>query len=395
MKRLFFYFLIFTFTYISSFAQSPAATEYIESYRDIAIREMKRMGVPASITLAQGMLESENGNSDLVKKSNNHFGIKCKSSWTSGSVSHDDDAPGECFRIYKDADASYRDHSNYLRGSERYASLFKLDARDYKGWAYGLRKAGYATNPRYPEILIKNIEDNNLQQYTLAAIGSVPFYDASKYTSDPEEKAFLQITKNAAPDMVSEDRKVNINNLKAIFAHQGRSLLAIATDNNINLTKLLEYNDLAEDGLLPKDQNIFLEKKGKEGNKEFYEIQKGETLYDVSQTNGIRLQNLCEYNNLKPGQPMVKGQMIKLKQAVSGIAEVSIHNHQAENKIHISEHEIKADNIEPEKKTHIVEPKESLYGISRNYGISVAELKEWNNMSSDNLKIGQTLIISK
>src|SRR5258706_1404778 len=266
-----------------SFAQNITVDQYIQEYKDFAIREMKRMGVPAAITLAQGLLETENGNSDLVKKSNNHFGIKCKSSWTAEGVSHDDDALGECFRRYKDAEGSYRDHSNFLRGSDRYAFLFKLDPKDYKGWAYGLKKAGYATNPRYPEILIKNIEDNNLQQYTLEVAIDIPLFDASKYTSDPEDKTFNEVsntnstTKTAEDDQLQQfENKISINGSTAIYAKKGTSLLAIATQNNINLEKLLEYNDLQTDGLLEKDQVIFLDKKSKEGGKDFYIVQSNE-----------------------------------------------------------------------------------------------------------------------
>ncbi len=167
-------------------AQYMTAQEYVQKYKGLAIEEMKRMGVPAAITLAQGLLETEDGNSDLLKESNNHFGIKCKNTWTAETVSHDDDAPGECFRKYKTAEDSYRDHSNFLRGNTRYAFLFQLDPTDYKAWAYGLRKAGYATNPRYPEILIKNIEDNNLEQYTDEALNDVPHFDASQYAADTE-----------------------------------------------------------------------------------------------------------------------------------------------------------------------------------------------------------------
>src|SRR5215218_9898641 len=167
----------------ATFSQAISIEQYIETYKDYAIREMKRMGVPAAITLAQGILETESGNSVLVKKSNNHFGIKCKSTWTAEGVTHDDDAAGECFRSYKDAESSFRDHSNFLRGSERYSFLFKLDPRDYRGWAHGLKKAGYATNPKYPQILIKFIEDNKLQQYTLLAVNDVPTWDGSKYKS--------------------------------------------------------------------------------------------------------------------------------------------------------------------------------------------------------------------
>src|SRR5690606_10324595 len=139
------------------------AQEYIARFKHIAMEEMLRTGIPASIKLAQGLLESEMGNSDLVKRSNNHFGIKCKSNWTGESVSHDDDARGECFRKYDNADDSYRDHSEFLMTRKHYEPLFKLKSDDYKGWAYGLKRAGYATNPRYPQMLIYNIEKYNLQ----------------------------------------------------------------------------------------------------------------------------------------------------------------------------------------------------------------------------------------
>ena len=208
-------------------------------------------------------------------------------------VSHDDDAPGECFRAYKSAEDSYRDHSNFLRGSDRYAFLFKLDPRDYKGWAYGLRKAGYATNPQYPEILIKNIEDNNLEQYTLEAVGEVPVFDASKYSSDPEDKSdnnILQSNDQNDPDNnITEPDTLTINGSKALLAPKGTSLLAIASQNNINLNRLLEINDLAKDGLLDKDQYIFLEKKQKEGDRDYYIVQQNESLYDIAQKNGVHI----------------------------------------------------------------------------------------------------------
>lgn len=387
MRKFFSSIVIALFILPSAFSQTITGDQYIQMYKDLAIREMKRMGVPAAITLAQGMLETENGNSDLVKKSNNHFGIKCKSTWTAEGVSHDDDAPGECFRTYKDVEGSYRDHSNYLRGNDRYAFLFKLDPRDYKGWAYGLKKAGYATNPKYPEILIKNIEQNNLQQYTLAAVNEVPFFDASRYQSDPEEKAFDEITKGKGTAGNSTDilptvhkEKIVINGSNAIFETKGRSLLAIATENNINLNKLLEYNDLENDGLLKADQYIFLQKKSKEGDKDFYIVQNNESLYDIAQENGIRLQNLLEYNNLKPDENIYPGSKLNLRPSVNQAAVVK-----ATPAVYASS----------QIKTYEVQPREGLYAISRKYGVSVAQLKEWNNLPDDNLKIGQQLIVSK
>jgi LysM repeat protein len=369
----------------TSLSQVISIEQYIETYKDYAIREMKRMGVPAAITLAQGILETESGNSDLVKKSNNHFGIKCKSTWTASGVSHDDDAAGECFRSYKDAESSFRDHSNFLRGSDRYSFLFKLDPRDYRGWAYGLKKAGYATNPKYPQILIKFIEDNNLQQYTLLAVNDVPTWDGSKYKSDPEDKAYDEITKelsgiqaeqNTSNGTLQFENKISINGVTAIPAKRGTSLLAIATDNNIKLSKLLEFNDLETDGLLEKDQLIFLEKKSKEGEKDFYIAQQDETIYDVAQKNGIRLESLCEYNNLKQNKSVTLGTKLYLKPA-----------NDTEN--------LNEKSISDVAKVHAVQPKEGLYTISKKYGVSVSQLKEWNNLPNDNLKVGQELIISK
>lgn len=391
----------FTITILFSFipfciSQKISVAEYVEMHKDLAIREMKRMGVPAAVTLAQGILETEAGNSDLVKKSNNHFGIKCKSSWNAGGVSHDDDAPGECFRSYKDAEASYRDHSNYLRGNDRYAFLFKLDPKDYKAWAYGLKKAGYATNPRYPAILIKNIEENNLQQYTLGSVSDIPNFDASKYKDDPVEKAVDDLTTgtikikkddvNQNNEKPSADKIVTINGCKAIWSIKGRSLLAIATENNINLSKLLEHNDLEKDGLLEKDQYIFLNKKSKEGDKDFYILQQNETVYDAAQTNGVKLQSLFEYNNLKETDIVTAGTKIYLKPNKEKLVAFVKENLAAP---------VKENKAITENKIYEVQPKEGLYSISKKFGVSVAQLKQWNNLTDDNLKVGQQLIISK
>src|SRR6187455_3374900 len=175
MKKIQLAFALTILLVSKSFAQSPQIiTEYVLKFKDIAIEEMKRTGVPAAITLAQGIHETSAGQSELVIKSNNHFGIKCKSEWAGPSVSHDDDARGECFRKYSSPYDSYRDHSDFLASRSHYASLFKLDPTDYEAWAKGLKKAGYATNPKYPQILIKLINDYNLQDYTLIAMGSKP-----------------------------------------------------------------------------------------------------------------------------------------------------------------------------------------------------------------------------
>lgn len=385
---------VFLIASFSISAQNLSPEQYIEKYKDYAIREMKRMGVPASITLAQGLHESEFGNSILVKKSNNHFGIKCKSSWSGGGVSHDDDAPGECFRTYKSAEDSYRDHSNYLRGNQRYASLFELNPADYKGWAYGLKKAGYATNPRYPVILIQTIEKYNLQQYSLVAINDMPKYDKSQFEDDKEVpfvyteeegRSYAKAVSNKDVSPAEEleiDRISYINHVKCVMAKKGTSLLAIAERQNIALAKLMEYNDFTEEGLLAKDQPVFLQRKAEQGNLEKYVCKKGETLLDVAQHQGIQLEYLAGYNNITKNTVISEGTTLYLRPS-RHLAMVK-HNQPVENTT-------KATGI----KYHEVQPKEGLYAISKKYGVSVQQLKNWNSLTSDNLSIGQQLIVSK
>ena len=294
------------------FAQRISPDEYINTYREIAIAEMKRSGIPASVTLAQGILETECGNSDLVKKSNNHFGIKCKSTWTGESVKHTDDAPNECFRKYSNPADSYKDHSDYLKTSPRYATLFELDPSDYKGWAYGLKKAGYATNPKYPQIVISNIEKYNLQQYDNLNEQDFDNIAINKIITDQKP-----VEQNILVDIIAIENSIKlknkINGLKALMAPKGSSLLVIASKANIDLGKLLEYNDLSTDGLLNDQQVIYLEKKLKQGNRDFYIALQKETLYDISQNNAVQLKNLLQFNNMNENQTVQKGTKIKLR----------------------------------------------------------------------------------
>ena len=311
MKKLIY---VITATILSSnlFAQRISPDEYINTYREIAIAEMKRSGIPASVTLAQGILETECGNSDLVKRSNNHFGIKCKSTWTGESVKHTDDAPNECFRKYNNPADSYKDHSDYLKTSPRYATLFELDPSDYKGWAYGLKKAGYATNPKYPQIVISNIEKYNLQQYDNLTGQDFDNIAINKIITDQKP-----VEQNIVVDITAIENSIKlknkINGLKALMAPKGSSLLVIASKANIDLGKLLEYNDLSTDGLLNDEQVIYLEKKLKQGNRDFYIALQKETLYDISQNNAVQLKNLLQFNNMNENQTVQKGTKIKLR----------------------------------------------------------------------------------
>ena len=377
--------VLFSVISLTVTAQRMSIDEYVVKYKDAAINEMKRSGVPASITLAQGILESESGNSELVKKSNNHFGIKCKSNWSGDSVTHDDDAAGECFRAYNNAGDSYRDHSDFLLANKRYSALFNLDPTDYAGWARGLKKAGYATNPQYPQLLIKYIELYNLQQYSLTALNELPKMDIAK-TGDgdevpPLEKVEAKITAsntnsatNAVLTGVAPDKATNINGTKCIYVKKGTSILVIANGNNIDLSRLLDFNDMTLDGILEKDQYIYLRKKPKTGDKDFYQVQAGQNLYDVSQDACIQLKYLLEYNNLTANSKIAANSKLALQPNLNAVALVESNKNM---------------------KVHTVVPKEGLYSIAKNYKVTVQQLKEWNSLASDDLKIGQEIIVSK
>lgn len=301
---------------------------YVNTYKMLAIMEQQRSGIPASITLAQGLHESEAGCSELCKQSNNHFGIKCKEEWKGQVVYHDDDARQECFRSYATAEDSYKDHSAFLKRSSRYAFLFDLDPTDYEGWAYGLKKAGYATNIKYSQLLIKLIKDYNLQQYTLIAMGRMklseevaltmpgvaPVTPVTPVTPIAAGGEVKEVTGTAPvgtdvgkvggtqPEVSYPEGEFQINRTKVVYVQAGVSLLSIATQYNVPLPRLLEFNDMKEEDILVKGQLIFLQRKRKQGSISIHVVREGESLYDISQSEGVRLQDLLDMNssNSKP-----------------------------------------------------------------------------------------------
>ena len=299
-------------------------TAYISNYKDLAMAEMQRSGVPAAITLAQGILETEAGRSNLVMRSNNHFGIKCKSSWTGEKVYHDDDAKGECFRKYQSAEDSYRDHSDYLAQTPRYAHLFKLDPADYKAWSHGIRAAGYATNPKYAYILIKYIEAYSLNDYTLIAMGRMTGPDmaiaagetgtSGVYLESPgsgpagDPKA---VEKNEVKYPLGEFR---INDTKVIWAAPGTSLMDVAKKYVLTIDWLQEFNELpAGQETVQNGQLLYLQRKRKQGSKEFRLFAEGDDLYSIAQEEGIRLESLLKYNQLSLEMKPAIGEKLYLK----------------------------------------------------------------------------------
>src|SRR5260221_204873 len=297
-------FFLLLFTFAARAQNTEVILNYINTYKELAIQEMQRTGVPAAIKLAQGIHETTAGTSDLVQKSNNHFGIKCKDTWTGASVFHDDDSRGECFRKYPSAIDSYRDHSDFLKSSDRYSFLFKLEPTDYKDWAYGLKRAGYATNPRYPQIIIGLIEDYHLQDYTLMALGKMaaPENAIVKTTIEngqrqtgpsfviKQEETIKQPEKIIDRPSYPEGTEFRINDTRVIYAKKGTSFLAIAQEYNVPLARLFEFNDMSQSETVNKDQLIYLQRKRKTGSNEFHTMQAGETLYDIAQLEAIRLE---------------------------------------------------------------------------------------------------------
>ncbi|MGZ5252790.1 MAG: glucosaminidase domain-containing protein [Flavitalea sp.] len=384
---------------LGTFAQgSKEVMEYISQYREIAIAEMVRTGVPASIKLAQGIHETGAGKSELVIKSNNHFGIKCKSNWTGGKVYHDDDASGECFRSYDDPLTSYTDHSDFLKKNQRYAFLFQLDPHDYKGWAYGLKKAGYATNIRYSNILIKLIEEYNLQQYTLIALGELKSSDQMMVSSKPQESPMKVSNAVFRADEPIRPKRLDypvgefkVNNTKVIFVKEGTSLLAIANQYELSYSRLLEFNDMKDVDVLAEGQLIYLQRKRKVGPGEFHVVAEGETMYDIAQAEGIRLESLASLNKLHPSMQPAVGEKLHLQKEalVKPILEDEVKNVVSEIGITDNKDIVKGPS------RHVVQTKETLFSIARKYGVGIAELKEWNRLSGTDLRIGQELVILK
>ena len=300
-------------------ATDDKAQSYIAKYSTIAVEEMYRSGVPASITLAQGMLESGYGYGTLATKGNNHFGIKCHADWSGPTIRHDDDRKAECFRKYSSAQDSFRDHSDYLRYKERYQSLFDYDVLDYKSWAYGLKKAGYATNPQYAERLIELIERYDLSRYDrVQAKAKVKgksagkgkgagktAADAEDGKAVPESPSQLARPRrftgsgNAGTFAVSLEREVmQVNGVPFIYARAGESFESIARLYNLFPKELMRYNEVGFDTRIRAGQVIYLQRKKSCAAKglQKHVCSEGESLYDISQKYAIRLKSLMQMN---------------------------------------------------------------------------------------------------
>lgn len=309
---------------------------YISKYWQIAVDKMRDYRIPASITLAQGILESGAGRSDLATEANNHFGIKCHKEWNGDSYIKDDDAKGECFRKYSNAEESFKDHSLFLTTRKWYAPLFKLEVTDYKGWAYGLKAAGYATNPSYPQMLIKLIEDHKLYRFDepgyspestkLIAENDTTNKEANELIVSEVSESLLPVVQESTPKAEQErlqiyetgpvDRSLFlINGLRCLIAKPDDNILKVAIDFSIDPTDLIRYNDLDSRGSIRPGQVIYLEKKKRTAQKETFTVASNESLYDISQLFGVRLSVLVKRNGVDPHSPLPAGTKISLNKS--------------------------------------------------------------------------------
>lgn len=380
---------------VAAHAQQDAdVLQYINQYKELAIREMQRSGVPASITLAQGIHETQAGKSDLVLRSNNHFGIKCKSSWTGDKVYHDDDSRGECFRSYNSAEDSYRDHSDFLKNSTRYGSLFQLDPTDYKDWAYGLKKAGYATNNRYPELLIGLIEKYDLEQYTLIAMGKLSpngeiLVKAAPAGEQEEQPALVNGPRQPVAYHYPES-EFTINNTRVVFVRAGTSLLSLADRYQVSLSRLVDFNELQDENIVPRDQLIYLQRKRKTGAHDVHLVKPGEDLYDIAQEEGIRLESLLALNLLNSKVQVQAGEQLYLKDQAPKPPVL------ADQRPSVSASApLETGNMNDGALVHVVKPGETLQSIARKYNTSASLLAERNNLDPKALRKGQELWIYK
>ncbi|HBV16214.1 glucosaminidase domain-containing protein [Chryseobacterium carnipullorum] len=346
MKRLF---LLVSLLVLSKFSAQAWATEdqYIQKFAKYAVEEMEKYKIPASITLAQGLLETGGGQSRLAQEGKNHFGIKCKEDWTGKTMKHTDDAPNECFRVYEDPRQSYEDHSIFLSTRKYYTNLFNLNMKDYKAWAHGLKKAGYATNPRYASILISKIEKYRLYEYDDTNSTEVLYAVLKMYPDLKDDRAFMAqlepsktISKKAKDAVTVEvpykqtsyaqqqkrveriKTKAEILNSILIKTHpnDGLRYIVIPEDTNVKFiadkfrvseSRLMKWNELESD-VLKKNDIVFLESKNSSGNTAVYKAESGEDMHDIAQKFGIKLNKLYAKNRMDEGQKPSAGQLIYL-----------------------------------------------------------------------------------
>ncbi len=382
---------------------------------------MARTGVPAAISLAQGIVESGAGTTWLAVHANNQFGLKCKNNWQGESVRHDDDRKSECFRKYAEPEDSWRDYLNFLKVSPRYQFLFKLDPLDFKAWAYGLKQAGYATNNRYARQLIKTIQQYHLNQYSKEGLALAEKQKPDDNFSALLNKKIEQNERNKGKTPSKEDLSypqgiLTINKKSALFLPAGTQLISIADKYDIPLRRLLRFNELKTD-VLSQSMLIFIEKKRKRGSHKKHVVETGETYHNIAQQEGIRLKWLLKRNELTGEAPPQPGDVLMLTGYVNkkgGSKRISGLTHffrklfgskKEETPSNVNtlpkQSESQPSDIQPEEKGnqnyffYRVKSGDTLYQLSKKFHIDLEELKSINHLKKNIIKVNQKLKIPK
>lgn len=335
MKKKFGIILLMAMGTLSAAAQDAYLT-YIKQYRDVALAHEKEYKIPAAITLAQGLLESGAGQSELATQANNHFGIKCTSDWTGATYNHDDDRAGECFRKYNHASDSYVDHAKFLQ-RKRYQSLFALDIHDYKAWAQGLSQCGYATDPKYPTKLIDLIERYGLDKLDAAEATTATMTSSTTTIETPiitpqtvtvkdeeetfstdtvgEQLTFSESAKMGSVTMYSDHRSGIQNGVRYVVAKQGESFASMAYDFNIREKTLRKYNDATDGREIEAGDRVYIYPKHKRSDRKHrsYYVRKGDSAWSISQKFGMRMKTLYELNGIPEGTELVTRQKLVLR----------------------------------------------------------------------------------
>ena len=296
--------------------------DYVDAYKELAITEMNRTGIPASITLAQGIIESDCGHSSLAREANNHFGIKCHDDWTGATIRHSDNSRNECFRKYRKPEDSFYDHSDFLRSGSRYNFLFDFKSTDYKAWAHGLKKAGYATNPDYANMLIRTIEENNLWHFDrgIQAVNPMPpktgaVDEPFKIQSADSSKKKVPVSNGNMAVMARVPRVMENNRIQYIIVKDGDTREKLENEFQLLRWELSKYNELKSDFSLVPGQILYLQPKRDkaEAGKEYYNSSEGDTMFLISQKFGIKMRKLYDMNKMEEGAEPQAGTKIWLR----------------------------------------------------------------------------------
>ena len=378
--------IILSFFILILQAQKQTPNEYINRYKELAVIEMHRSGVPASITLSQGVLESSSGNSRLAKFANNHFGIKCKGNWTGKTIYANDDAPDECFRAYGSVLESYKDHSDFLRKNWRYHELFELKVTDYKGWCHGLRKAGYATNPQYGKILINLIERYELYQYDTQKI----------------------------PQKEAPEESEKINGIPVKVATQNETVQSIAENNYVKDKHIRKWNDLPKDEEIKAGEVIYLKPKRRRGSEDKHIVTKTDNMRGISQSYGIKLKHLYKKNRMETGTEPKVGEVLymqKKRDSDDPVKTQAKKPNWEEEKKFINPSAVNQNSIDSTKfdnpgainkvtievpDFHIVVKGDNIYRIAEKYHVFEEDILKWNpSLNPNTMQIGQKIILKE